>query len=330
MNRTLLLTGGAGYVGSSLVPKLLNSGYKVKVYDTFWYGKDFFDLLVTKSNLELIKGDIRDIEKLKDSLKGCTDVIHLACISNDPSYDLDPKLGEEINFTAFEPLVSSAEKAGVQRFIYASSSSVYGVKQEEFVTEKLSLDPLTDYSKYKAMCEPILLEKSSNNFITTVVRPATVCGYAPRQRLDLSVNILTNHAINERVIKIFGGSQYRPNLHIDDMCRAYLTLLEQPANLVNGEIFNVGAENMTISEIANVVAEEIGQPLEIKVEDTPDKRSYRVTTQYIKDKIGFEPKFNVRKAVLDLKNAFSQGLLYNSLTDSKYYNLKRMNEVLSK
>lgn len=329
MKRTVLVTGGAGYVGSSLVPQLLNSGYKVKVFDTFWYGREFFDSLVNNIDLELIKGDIRDNAKLKESLVGCTDIIHLACISNDPSYDLDPKLGEEINFTAFEPLVSGAKKAGIQRFIYASSSSVYGVKQEEFVTEKLSLDPLTDYSKYKAMCEPILLEKSTENFITTVVRPATVCGYAPRQRLDLSVNILTNHAINERVIRIFGGSQYRPNLHIQDMCRAYITLLEQPANLINCEIFNVGAENMTISEIATVVAEEIGQPLKINVEDTLDKRSYRVTSQYIKDKIGFEPKFNVRKAVVDLKNAFNQGLLHNSLADSKYYNLKRMNEILS-
>jgi nucleoside-diphosphate-sugar epimerase len=218
----------------------------------------------------------------------------------------------------------------VQRFIYASSSSVYGVKEEEKVTEKLSLNPLTDYSKFKAMCEPILLEKTSNNFITTVVRPATLCGYAPRQRLDLSVNILTNHAVNERLIRVFGGDQYRPNLHIDDMCDAYLNLLDQPESLVNGEIFNIGAENMTIREISELVAAEIGQPLEIRVENTPDNRSYRVSSEYIKEKIGFTPKLGVREAVRDLKNAFSQGLLYNSLTDSKYFNLKRMNEVLSK
>ena len=309
---------------------MLKKGYFVKVYDTFWYGKDIFSEHKSNPKLELIEADIRDSDKLSNSIKGCTDVIHLACISNDPSYDLDPKLGEEVNFNSFEPLVNYSINSGVQRFIYASSSSVYGVKEEEKVTEKLSLNPLTDYSKFKAMCEPILLEKTSNDFITTVVRPATLCGYAPRQRLDLSVNILTNHAVNERLIRVFGGEQYRPNLHIDDMCDAYLNLLDQPESLVNGEIFNIGAENMTIREISELVAAEIGQPLEIRVENTPDNRSYRVSSEYIKEKIGFTPKLGVREAVRDLKNAFSQGLLYNSLTDSKYFNLKKMNEVLSK
>lgn len=309
---------------------MLKKGYFVKVYDTFWYGKDIFSEHKSNPKLELIEADIRDSDKLSNSIKGCTDVIHLACISNDPSYDLDPKLGEEVNFNSFEPLVNYSVNSGVQRFIYASSSSVYGVKEEEKVTEKLSLNPLTDYSKFKAMCEPILLEKTSNDFITTVVRPATLCGYAPRQRLDLSVNILTNHAVNERLIRVFGGDQYRPNLHIDDMCDAYLNLLDQPESLVNGEIFNIGAENMTIREISELVAAEIGQPLEIRVENTPDNRSYRVSSEYIKGKIGFTPKLGVREAVRDLKNAFSQGLLYNSLTDSKYFNLKKMNEVLSK
>lgn len=328
--RTVLVTGGAGYVGSKLVPKLIKAGYRVKVFDTFWFGKNFFDSLKNNNFLELIEADIRDINKLKNSLSGCTDVIHLACISNDPSYDLDPKLGEEVNFTSFYPLVRNAINSGVQRFIYASSSSVYGVKEEKNVTEKLSLNPLTDYSKYKAICEPILLENASDNFVATVVRPATLCGYAPRQRLDLSVNILTNHAVNERLIRVFGGNQYRPNLHIDDMCDAYLYLLGQPSGLINGEIFNIGAENMTIKEISELVADEIGQPLEIRVENTPDSRSYRVSSEHIKEKIGFMPKLGVREAVQDLKNAFDQGMLYNSLTDSKYFNLKRMNEILSK
>jgi nucleoside-diphosphate-sugar epimerase len=328
--RTVLVTGGAGYVGSKLVPKLIKAGYRVKVFDTFWFGKNFFDSLKSNNFLELIEADIRDINKLKNSLSGCTDVIHLACISNDPSYDLDPKLGEEVNFTSFYPLVRNAINSGVQRFIYASSSSVYGVKEEKNVTEKLSLNPLTDYSKYKALCEPILLENASDNFVATVVRPATLCGYAPRQRLDLSVNILTNHAVNERLIRVFGGNQYRPNLHIDDMCDAYLYLLDQPSGLINGEIFNIGAENMTIKEISELVADEIGQPLEIRVENTPDSRSYRVSSEHIKEKIGFMPRLGVREAVQDLKNAFDQGMLYDSLTDSKYFNLKRMNEILSK
>ena len=329
VNRKVLITGGAGYVGSKLVPLLLENKFDVRVYDTFWYGNQVFSNLINYGHLELIKGDIRDYEKLNEALNGCTDVIHLACISNDPSYDLDPKLGEEVNFNSFSPLVKSAITNGVSRFIYASSSSVYGVKEEEQVTEKLSLNPLTDYSKFKARCEPILLEKSSNNFVTTVVRPATVCGYAPRQRLDLSVNILTNHAVNERLIRIFGGDQFRPNLHIDDMCRAYVSLLSQPEDLINGEIFNIGAENMSIRDISRIVAEEVGEPLEIRIEDTPDNRSYRVSSDYIKEKIGFEPFFKVRDAVRDLITAFREGLLPNSISDKKYFNLQRMQQVIT-
>jgi nucleoside-diphosphate-sugar epimerase len=327
-SRTVFVTGGAGYVGSKLIPSLMENGFRVKVYDTFWYGKNIFDKYKNNSNLQLIEGDLRNYESVKVALKDCTDVIHLACISNDPSYDLNPTLGEEVNFTAFSPLVDMSINEGVQRFIYASSSSVYGVKEEEQVTEKLSLNPLTDYSKFKAKCEPLLLEKSSNNFVTTVVRPATVCGYAPRQRLDLSVNILTNHAVNERLIRIFGGEQFRPNLHIDDMCRAYVSLLSQPENLINGEIFNIGAENMSIRDISRIVAEEVGEPLEIRVEDTPDNRSYRVSSDYIKEKIGFEPFFKVRDAVRDLITAFREGLLPNSLSDKKYFNLQRMQQVI--
>ena len=329
VNRKVLITGGAGYVGSKLVPLLLENKFKVRVYDTFWYGKQVFPNTINSDLLELVKGDIRDYEKLNDALNGCTDVIHLACISNDPSYDLDPKLGEDINFNSFSPLVTNAIKNGVIRFIYASSSSVYGVKEEEQVTEKLSLNPLTDYSKFKAKCEPILLEKSSSNFVTTVVRPATLCGYAPRQRLDLSVNILTNHAVNERLIRIFGGEQFRPNLHIDDMCRAYVSLLSQPDDLINGEIFNIGAENMSIRDISRIVAEEVGEPLEIRIEDTPDKRSYRVSSDYIREKIGFKPLFKVRDAVRDLIAAFGGGLIPNSLSDKKYFNLQRMQQVIS-
>ena len=327
--RTILVTGGAGYVGSKLVSHLLDNNFKVKVYDTFWYGDQVFGDLRNCENIELIRGDIRDLEKLNIAVAGCTDLIHLACISNDPSYELDPKLGQEINFDCFLPLVNFAQNNGIQRFIYASSSSVYGVKEEEKVTEKLSLEPLTDYSKFKAKCEPILLEKSSNNFITTVVRPATICGYSPRQRLDLSVNILTNHAYNEKRIKVFGGQQYRPNLHIDDMCDAYISILNQPPNLVNGEIFNVGAENMKIIEIANLVNEVVDYSAEISFDKTNDTRSYRVSSDYIHEKIGFLPKKSVLDAIQDLIEAFNLGRLPNSLTDAKYFNLKRMNQILN-
>ena len=327
--RKVLVTGGAGYVGARLVPSLIEAGYCVRVLDTCWYGTDVFGEFINNPMLELVVGDIRDPDTVNASVSGCTDVIHLACISNDPSYDLNPKLGEEINFTAFEPLVQAAKSAGVTRFVYASSSSVYGVKKEERVTEDLPLDPLTDYSKFKAMCEPILLDAEEEDFIVTVIRPATLCGYSPRQRLDLTVNILTNHAVNEQVIRVFGGDQYRPNLHIEDMCRAYLEVLQQTASKVSGQVFNVGADNMKVSEIAAIVASHVDGPVEVRVETTEDQRSYRISSDRIAEAIGFRPKFTVNDAVVDLQRAFANGQLPNSLTDPAYFNIQRMNEILS-
>ena len=196
--------------------------FDVTVYDIFIYGKNVFKNL---NNLNLIEGDIRNQDLLNKILKN-QDVIHLACISNDPSFELNPTLGKSINYDAFEPLVAISRREGVGRFIYASSSSVYGIKNEKNVTEDMSLEPLTDYSKFKAECETILNKYKSDEFITTVLRPSTVCGYAKRQRLDLVVNILTNHAFHNREIKVFGGSQLRPNIHIDDMVQSYISVLK--------------------------------------------------------------------------------------------------------
>src|SRR3989475_3244934 len=239
----VLVTGGAGYVGAVLVPKLLAAGHKVTVVDLYIFGDHVLDAVKGHPGLRQVKGDIRDRGLLERELAGVDAVIHLACISNDPSFELNPALGKAINYDAFLPLVQISKDQGVRRFVYASSSSVYGIKDEENVTEELSLTPLTDYSKYKALCEEVLLQAQAPGFTTLVLRPATVCGYSPRLRLDLTVNILTNHAVNNRRITVFGGQQMRPNIHIDDVTDLYVQSLQWPDAAIDGGVFNAGYDN---------------------------------------------------------------------------------------
>ena len=322
----VMITGGAGYVGSKLVPALLSKGYKVTVLDLYLYGDVFSDL--DNPHLREIKGDLRDANTVKQALSGGVDaVIHLACISNDPSFDLNPDLGKSINFDCFEPLVKASKEVGVKRFIYASSSSVYGVKEEPNVHEELPLEPLTDYSKFKAMCEKVLERHRAPGFVAVTIRPATVCGYAPRLRLDLSVNILTNFAVNKGFIKVFGGDQLRPNIHIDDMVDAYMLLLEADDAKVDGKIFNAGYENHSIMDIAHMVKKVVGKDVEIKVEPTNDNRSYRVSSEKIKRELGFSAKRTIEDAVVSLKEAFDAGKIPNSFDDEMYFNIKRMQNV---
>jgi nucleoside-diphosphate-sugar epimerase len=323
----VMVTGGAGYVGSKLIPALLEKGYKVSVLDLYMYGEHLFDAYKNNPNLREVKGDIRDPKAVAKALEGADAVIHLACISNDPSFDLNPELGKTINYDCFRPLVKASKDAGVKRFIYASSSSVYGVKEEDKVTEELSLEPLTDYSKFKAMCEDVLEEERAPGFVAVTIRPATVCGYAPRLRLDLSVNILTNFAINKGFIKVFGGDQLRPNIHIDDMVDAYLLLLESDDAKVDGKIFNAGYENHSINDIARMVKNIVGTNVEIKVEPTNDNRSYRVSSEKIKNELGFTAKRTIEDAVVSLKEAFDAGKIPNSFEDDIYFNIKRMNAL---
>lgn len=325
--KTILVTGGAGYVGAVLVPKLLLAGYAVKVLDLYLYGDDVLAPVRGNPNLVEIKGDIRDRGLLEKVIPGVDAVIHLACISNDPSFELDPALGKSINYDAFIPLVEVARDGGVKRFIYASSSSVYGVKEEEDVTEDLPLTPLTDYSKYKALCEEVLLEKAGGRMVPVIVRPATVCGYSPRLRLDLTVNILTNHAVHNRKITVFGGEQKRPNIHIQDMTDLYLLLLALPEKAVARKVFNAGYQNLKVNEIANIVRDEVGEGVEIVTTSTNDMRSYHVSSEKIKREIGFKPKHSVQDAVRELIECFREGKVPDSMQDPRYYNIKMMQTV---
>ncbi len=319
----ILIVGGAGYVGCSLAEYLINLKHEITVIDLMIYGNN----LPKHENLKIIKGDIRNIELLEYSIKDFDVVIHLACISNDPSFDLDPKLGKSINLDCFEPLVKICKKNGVKRFIYASSSSVYGIKEEKDVNENSLLEPLTDYSKFKVECEKILLSHASKDFNCLIVRPATVCGYSVRQRLDVVVNILTNLAYHKKEITVLGGSQLRPNIHIKDMVRVYEHLINTDINKHNGEIFNAGYENLSVMKIANTVKEVIGNDIKIKIEKSNDNRSYHISSKKIKKTLNYENNFTIRDAVLDLKNAFDKGLLKNTLTNEMYFNIKRMNNI---
>lgn len=324
--KTILVTGGAGYVGSILVPKLLKKGHKVKVIDTMYFTDMGLRDVKSNPNLEIIVGDIRDGNTVKNSLKGVDAVIHLASISNDPSSDLDPRLTQEVNFDATVNLVKLSKASGVKRFINVSTSSVYGIKEMPNVTEDLLLEPLTIYSKTKAEAEPFVKNANGNGFAAMTIRPATVCGYSPKMRLDLTVNILTMHALTKGKITVFGGNQKRPNIHIEDITDYYVELVDMPAEKIAGKTYNAGYENFTVMEIAQMVKEIIGKNVAIEVTPSNDNRSYHISSAKIEKELGLKPRHTIKDAVLDIKKAHEKGLL--NWDEINYYNVKKMKTIV--
>lgn len=323
----VVVTGGAGYVGSALIPKLLAEGHSVTVLDLFIYGDDLFASYRSNPRFREVKGDLRNPAAVAEALKDANAVIHLACISNDPSFELNPALGKSINYDCFLPLVRVSKDNGVKRFIYASSSSVYGVKDEDEVTEELSLQPLTDYSKFKAMCEEVLEAEREPGFVTCTLRPSTVCGYAPRQRLDVVVNILSNFAYHTGKIRVFGGVQKRPNIHIEDMTDLYCFMLQQPDSAIDGKVFNAGYENHTVMQLAELVNGVMGGQLTVDVQPTDDMRSYHVSSEKLKRSLGFSATHSIEDAVHGLIGAFKDNRLHDPMNNPMYFNIKRMQQL---
>lgn len=321
----VLVTGGSGYVGSVLVSALFNKGHRVTVLDLVDPVDQQNNFIIPPGpKMHIFKGDIRNPDIVRMALHNVDAVIHLACISNDPASELNPDLTKSINLTSFRPFLQACRNAGVKRFIYASSSSVYGVKDIPNVTEDMSLEPLTAYSRYKAMCEDILREESGD-MDWVIIRPATVCGYAPSMRLDLLVHILTMSALRNGRIEVHGGWQYRPNIHIIDMVDAYIRVLDASREVVSGGVFNVGTENLTILDTAKRI-KSILPDTEIEVIDSQDPRSYHVNSHRFYATLEWEPQHPIDAAIVGIIEAYRNGHIPNP-DDDRYYRVRSIKNL---
>jgi nucleoside-diphosphate-sugar epimerase len=334
----VLVVGGAGYVGTALVRTLNYSSpsTKINVLDTFWFWdspeeyRKAIQYHPTKiAGISLFQGDIRNTKDIRRAMRGCDQVINLACVSNDPSSDLDPKITHEISFTGNQNVILSAVHQGVERFIHASTSSVYGVKEEEKVTEDLKPEPITQYSKIKTVIEKTILHHYDTGGLNPIIlRPATVCGYSPRQRLDLVLNIFCQHAWERGEIRVHGGSQFRPNINIADMVNAYILTLNHDLQPLNGQIFNVGDTNYTLLQLATMVRDvcaeiPFNRDVQIIVEDSTDQRSYRLdSTKFMN--LGWKPTQSIKNAVIGLLKGFSS----KTVRLDKTNNMQVMKDVL--
>lgn len=308
----ILVTGGCGYKGHVLIPKLLKNNHHVKVIDIQWFG----NYLEPNDNLVIIKKDIRDLKQ--NDIDGYDIIIHLAAVANDPCSDLDPKLSWEVGALSTMRLADFASKSGVKQIIYASSGSVYGVKDEINVTEDLDLDPISEYNKNKMVSERVLLSYKED-MIVQIIRPATVCGLSPRMRLDVAVNLLTMQALNKNEITVLGGEQTRPNIHIDDITDIYLFLIDNPQ--IAG-IYNAGFENISIMDIASSIKSKLNVPITIK--ESNDPRSYRVDSSKLLN-AGFKPSKNVAESINEIIDAYKNNKLQD---EDRFYNLRWMQKML--
>jgi nucleoside-diphosphate-sugar epimerase len=325
----VLVTGGAGYIGSVLTRKLLAAGYHVTVLDNMTYTDIGLRQLYQSPNLIVVRGDIREKADIENAVKGVDSLIHLAAIANDPSGELDPEVTRSTNLRSYPLLLKLARDSGVKRFINASTFSVYGVSDVPNLTEEMPLHPLKEYSICKAKAEEIVAEYNSRDFTTTSLRCATVCGWSPRMRFDLIVNTLTAHAIVNKKITVMGGNQQRPQIHIQDLTDYFVAMLEAPASIIGGQVFNAGAENASISSIADEIRASLDESIQIEiVPPRSDERSYHVSSEKLQRSLGLAPKRGIRNAVDEIANAYSAHLWTNP-DDAIYNNVRRMTELLA-
>ena len=322
--KRILITGGAGYIGSVLTRKVLNLEYEIVILDTFFYTDIGIRELTQRPSLRVVNADIRDLPALKKSLTGVDCVIHLAAMSNDPSAALDVNLTRQINLESYPVLLAEAVKAGVHRFINLSSIGVYGINFSNNVTEEESINPLTEYSACKAKSEAIVKQYNSDTFTTVSLRCGTVCGWSPRMRLDLSTNTLAAYAICNGKLAVWGGEQRRPQIHIDDLTDFIIKLLTIAPEKIGGKIFNAAGYNTTVREIAETIKEVMNGKLELtSAPARSDERSYHVSSEKIARELGFAMKRTIRDAVVDIIKAYEDGL-WTDPDDSLYHNVKRI------
>jgi nucleoside-diphosphate-sugar epimerase len=325
--KRILITGGAGYIGSILTSKLLKLGLEVIVLDTFFYTDIGLSTLRDHSLLRVVKGDIRDLSALKTSLRGVNCIIHLAALANDPSAELDPKLTRQINLDSYPALLDEAVAAGVERFINLSSIAVYGINYNDDVTEDDPVNPLTEYARCKALSEAIVKEYNTRKLTTVSLRCGTVCGWSPRMRFDLCTNMLSAYAISNKKLAVWGGDQKRPHIHLADVTDFIIKLVSVSGEKIAGRLFNAAGYNTTVQEIAEIIKDVMNGELELTTAPARnDERSYHVNSDRIVDELGFKMTKTIRDAVVEIVSAYENGLWIEPAAPL-YHNVKRMSSM---